>query len=243
MGGQTYRRIHRRRILGGAYSAKLLSYSPIAYWPLWEPSGAVAGCQVNPAQNGAYTGVTLGETGIGDGQTCPLFDGANDVVNVYTAALTSAFDPSEGSFLAWARVADVSVWTDNTARNIALLREDANNRIVVQKMSTDNTLRFIYEANNNVEEILVAALTTTDWMSLLLTWSFTDNEVMAYYNGAWQETDTGLGTWVGTLDSDSTCIGASRSATPQAVFDGWIAHVALFGAALDADAAADLAEV
>ena len=30
------------------------------------------------AHNGTYTGVTLGQPGIGDGLTCPLFDGAND---------------------------------------------------------------------------------------------------------------------------------------------------------------------
>ena len=42
--------------------------------------------------DGAYTGVTLGQDGIGDGNTCPLFDGANDFLDFYSAGFSSAFN-------------------------------------------------------------------------------------------------------------------------------------------------------
>jgi hypothetical protein len=40
----------------GGYSAKVLSYSPIAYWPLNETSGTTAICQVNAALAAAFNG-------------------------------------------------------------------------------------------------------------------------------------------------------------------------------------------
>ena len=49
------------------YSEKVLALSPIAYWPLWEAAGAVAEDISGNGFDGAYTGVTLGQTGIGDG--------------------------------------------------------------------------------------------------------------------------------------------------------------------------------
>ncbi|GAI14148.1 unnamed protein product, partial [marine sediment metagenome] len=78
-----------------AYDDKVLGMDPIAYWPLSETSGLVANCLVNPAQNGVYTGVTLGQPGIGDGNTAPYFDGTNDYVDVLTAAFIAAYNGSE----------------------------------------------------------------------------------------------------------------------------------------------------
>ena len=60
---------------------KVLDYRPIAYWPQWESAGSAARCLVNTAQNGAYTGVTLGQPGAVDGDLCPYYDGANDYTN------------------------------------------------------------------------------------------------------------------------------------------------------------------
>ena len=77
------------------YIQKVLGIEPgnlIAYWPMSEPSGGIAiNAEGTAARNGAYTGVTLAQPGIGDGNTCPLFDGANDFNNVYSASLDAAF--------------------------------------------------------------------------------------------------------------------------------------------------------
>ncbi len=50
------------------YFRKVLSHRPIAYWPLWEASGSVAFDLAGNALHGAYTGVTLGQVGVGDGR-------------------------------------------------------------------------------------------------------------------------------------------------------------------------------
>jgi len=57
------------------YANKVAGYNPapIAYWILGEAAGAAAACQINAAQDGAYTAVTLGQAGIGDGSTAALF--------------------------------------------------------------------------------------------------------------------------------------------------------------------------
>ena len=41
----------------------------LGYWPLSEPSGAVAADQSGNSYDGAVTGATFGVTGIGDGHT------------------------------------------------------------------------------------------------------------------------------------------------------------------------------
>ena len=100
------------------YYQKVLSYDPIAYWMMDEKQGAVSYDMVTArntgARNGAYTGVTLGQPGIGDGNTSPLFDGANDFTNIYSASFNAAFNGAEGTLGIWMRVFNVAVWTDGT---------------------------------------------------------------------------------------------------------------------------------
>ena len=58
---------------GATYYKKVLATEPanlLAYWPLNEGSGSVAdNLEGTAARDGAYTGVTLGQAGIGDGWT------------------------------------------------------------------------------------------------------------------------------------------------------------------------------
>jgi hypothetical protein len=62
-----------------------------------EPAGAISIDQSNNGRNGAYTGVTLGATGIGDGRTSATFDGATSYNNIYSAALNTAWNGAEWS--------------------------------------------------------------------------------------------------------------------------------------------------
>ena len=220
---------------GGGYSTRVLGYSPIAYWPQWEASGTAAVCQVNAAQNGTYTGVTLGQDGIGDGRTCPLFDGTNDLNNIYTTVLRDAFNGAEGTVLAWAKVSRVGVWTDSTYRSVLALRVDASNRVRLQRTTTNNQLEWRYVA--------LDSLSTVGWFHMGLTWSASGNAVKAYYAGSQTgTTQSGLGTWAGSLGSTTTVIGA-RSSIPNDPWDGYLAHVAIWSSALADATIADLAVV
>lgn len=232
----------RHRLLtlfgGNSYADKVMGYSPIAYWPLTETSGTTAVCQVNPAQNGTYIGPTLANGTAPDGSPCPLFDGANDRVDAFTATLAAAFNGAEFTITAWARVLNVGVWTDGDFRYIVYPFADANNRIRMRK-SVDNTITDGAVSGGVTKEVAQGGLTETGWMHVALTNSEAADELKHYYNGAQSgATQTLLGNWAGALiqfDIGSIFI------TDEWL--GWLYGVAVFGSALAQPVIADLATV
>jgi hypothetical protein len=225
----------------GGYSAKVLSYSPIAYWPLNETSGTTAICQVNAAQNGTYTGVTLGQPGIGDGNTAPFFDGANDYVNVQTAALAAAFNGAEGSISWWFKVYDAGVWTDGTFRYHVYGAADASNNVFYRRHTTNNWLTMWYRAGGTISQQAIVPEQPTTWTHIALTWSATDDAFKSYFAGVQAgPTISGLGIWAGPLAD--TVIGAG-DLVPTSVWHGYLAHVAIYTSALSLATIQDLATV
>jgi len=221
------------------YCKKVLSYAPIAYWPQWEPSGNVAHCLVNPAQNGTYTGVTLGQPGIGDGRTCPFYDGATDYTDVETAALKATANGTEGSILVWPRVFDAADWTDGNHRAILALQVSASHNVYIRKTTTNNELQWRYEANDVVNSVSQAGYTTTGPMCLGLTWDKIADEMRAFFGGLQVgATQNGLGLWAGELND--AVIGAINN-TPTWLWHGYLAHAALWDHALPPAVMEDLA--
>jgi hypothetical protein len=228
---QRLSRSHRRRIFGG-YSAKVLGYGPIAYWPLDEASGSAALCHVNPAQNGAFTGVTLGQTGIGDGGTCPLFDGTNDFCNIYSTTLNSVLSKTKFSALAWFKVDSVAQWTDGGVRYVLCFVVDASNAIMMRKSSQNNYFRWYYKAGGTNKNVLKTGITETGWVFTGMTVDTVADQLKAYWfvdgvGGQVGATTTLLGTWAGDLQATYSHIGA-YSTTPTNPWYGHLAHVALY---------------
>ncbi len=235
----------RRKLHMPSYSERVLSYDPIAYWMLDEKQGSVAHCMVDSAQNGAYTGVTLGQPGIGDGRTCPFFDGLTDFTNIYTVSFRDAFalyndptgllDESEGTVMIWAKVANVGAWTDGADRYLLNLYVDSANQIYLRKTSVNNHLYWHYEAGNIVKNQGIAGVTTIGWFALGITWSKStgaSGEVRYYYNGVQPHAvENTLGVWVGNLSATRTIIGA-RDTTPAYLWHGWLSHCVVWGYAL-----------
>lgn len=229
---------------GGTYADKVLGTGPIAYWPLWEANGTVARCLVNPAQNGTYNSAVntwpVGP-GIGDGNTAPNFDGVNDYVNINTAAFIAAFDGQEGAVHFWAKVSAAGVWTDAAFRNHYELLADGQNYVRIVKSNVNNALNWRYRANNILESVDLVTGAPTTWMQLGISWSKTNDQVIAYYGGAQTGAiQVGLGAWAGALVT--TIIGASN-AIPALVWSGQIAHFAVFDYPASAAIFADLATV
>jgi hypothetical protein len=233
---------------GGAatYADKVLGYSPIAYWPLWEASGTAAVCQVNSAQNGTYSSDVAGwppGTGIGDGNTAPFFDGTNDYVNIWSTVFRDAFDGNAGTLMVWGRVANVGVWTDGALRMSMILQADGNNFIQPSKNSTNNQFRF----RNSFGGAFAAQLhntTNTGFVCYHESWSWggANTQIECYAAGANVGTLNPVGQWAGNLANTSTVIGAG-STTPTLQWHGWIGHVAVWDAILDITAIQDLATV
>jgi hypothetical protein len=217
----------------------------IGYWPLNELSGAVANDQSGNERDGSYTGVTLAQTGIGDGNTCPLFDGANDYVDVGSASFISAFSGVAGTILAWIKVSDAGVWTDSNQRTVIYWMASTANRVKIERSTANNTMSVIYRANSATKQINIST-SSTDWIHIGLTWdknAGATGEVKVYYNGSqYGSTLENLGVFVGSLDIDRILVGASIK-TPNAVWDGYIAHVAAWTKALTAAQILNLASV
>jgi hypothetical protein len=214
----------------------------LAYWIMGEPSGGVALDSSGNGRTGAYTGVTLGAAGIGDGQTSASFDGTTSFNNVFTASLQSAFNSAEGTIAIWAKVSAVGVWSDGVVRRFITLQVDANNRVYIEKVAGANTFGFNYIAGGTAKS-RNRATSTVAWFHVALTWSKSADQVIAYFNGV-QEGATliGLGVWVGSIVNTNSNIGANAT-TPTSVWSGFLAHAAVWNAPLSASQIASLATV
>lgn len=227
-----------------AYTNKVLATSPIAYWPMAEPSGAVALDESNNSRPGAYTAVTLGQAGIGDGRTSPLFDGTNSYNNVYTASLAGAFSGAEGSFLIWGKVNSAGVWTDGINRRMILFQVDANNRIGINKAVANNEVDWLYVAGGTSKSAGVTTFSPTTYFTIGLTWSKAADQIKFYVNGAQSgATVTGLGVFAGALSVTQTIIGSLNTGAAAQVWSGTMAHAAVWNTPLTAAQMAALAVV
>lgn len=222
---------------GAAYAQLVIgTYGASEYMRLTDiESGTAITAQVDSARNGTLTGWTLqnGDSPVaGESLKPPLSDGVNDIGDIQTASLTSLFDSAEGGVFGWARVSDASVWTDGVFRYPLYLYVDGNNLVFVRKASLSNSLTMRYEAGGTQKTVNVS-MSPVDWFSFALTWSVSADEVKGYINGSQESfTLSGLGTWVGSL-AEST-LGAI--AGPALVWDGWLAHFALWAGSVPSDA-------
>ncbi len=222
--------VHRKR-----YFQKILGLDRanlIAYWPLGEVSGNDA-LDLSPEGNdGTYIGVTLGQTGIGDGKTCPSFDGSNDQVDVYSVGFRNAFSAAAGTVAGWIKVSAVGNWTDASSDSALGFGVNGDNQIYFQKTLTDNRFDVAYKAGGTFSLVGITGLSDIDWMHFAISWNVADDKVKAYKDGSQNgSTQTGLGTWVGNLVS-TRCVIGDFVTTPNQPWAGFAAHVAVWKSTL-----------
>lgn len=227
-----------------AYSDKLLAIAPanlLAYWMLAEPSGSVATDSSGNARDGAYSNVTLGQTGVGDGRTAALFNGTSSVCNIYSAGLAGVFNGQEGTLALWFK--GPGSWV-NDFKQFTTLQVDGSNRIQCYRyIQTTNNIGFAYRAGAAQKDIAFLDVPISTYIHIALTWSKTANEFKGYMNGVQTGgTQTGLGTWVGSLGATATNLGAATNA-PTLPCPGTLAHAALWSVPLSAGQIASLAVV
>lgn len=226
-----------------AYTNKVIALSPIAYWPMAESSGSVALDASGNGRDGAYTGVTLGSTGIGDGRTAAGYDGATSFGNVYSASLAAAFNGAELSVAIWGKVSAAGVWTDATSRRLFRLFADSNNYIEAYRTTTNGQLEIDYKAGGTVKGILIASGSPTGFFHLAVTVSKVADQAKFYFNGVQSgATGTGLGIFAGALAAASCLIGANTQ-TPTSVWSGTEAHMAVWATPLSGAQILSLATV
>ena len=230
------------------YQDKVLSMASgnlIGYWPMDEASGAVAYDKSRQRNNGAYTGVTLGQPGIGDGKTCPLFDGANDFNNIYSAGLNTDFDDDEFTVAGWLKVANAGIWGAGDGTNDCAFHIGADwteNYFRILKSSQVNKLQCTYVSDTTSDTVEITMSLTT-WFHIAATITGTGDAFIGYLNGVKQDTTkTGLGSWVGALE-DGKCQVGSQTGSATLAWNGWLANFALWTTPLTAEQIAYLAVV
>jgi len=229
----------------GGYQSKVLGLSPAGYWPLTETSGVTVFDVSGNGLDGTSDGVTVGDApGPIIGTLAHLYDGVNDRTNVPHTTIDAVINKSEGALGIWIKAANVGVWSDGANRAPVILAADGNNRILLQKSSTTGTFFILYDAGGTTSAVTVSSLSTTDWLHIAITWSVSDDEVIAYIDGSQSgSTQTTLGTWAGALDADLTLIGAGSKNPIVNPWDGWLAQVVLFDYALTAEQVLSLATI
>lgn len=239
-------------LLAEEYYQKVISYGPIAYWPLWDALGSPTAEELvnSPAQDGTHINVTCGQPGWGDGNTSCWYNGiigaGGSFTNIWSPAFQAVFDGGEGTLAFLTRANGLGVWTDGAFRALVILRADANNRAYVYKSAGNNRLTWLYGAGGVNSTISDNVFASTDWMHIALAWSASTpptGEMIAYYNGAqYGLTQTGLGAWAGVLSATNTVIGATTTA-PTNPWHGWLQYVAVFDYAIPPAGILDLATV
>ena len=178
----------------------------VQYLTLGDLTGAVAVDESGNGLNGAYTAVTLGQTGIGDGYKSAYFDGVSSTVNLYSAGLDAPFDPEEGGIIIWSKIPQAA-WDDNTSHEIVHLGYNGNNYINMVKNST-NRITMTYDAGATVSQRIMTSVADTGWVCLGITWSKSNDRVNTYRKGVQAgATLTSLGTWSGALAATQCFLG------------------------------------
>lgn len=220
---------------GLSYAQKVLTIAPanlIGYWRLNETSGTNADDSSSQNNDGTYTGVDLANAAGPDGVKVPYFDGTNDYCNIYSAAFNSDFNGQSGTMAIWCKVNAAAVWTDAAFRKSFFVGVDVStNYVNIDKRATNNEMIFEYKAGGVLKSVSLT-ISSTAWFHLAVTWNLSGDQMIAYLNGTQTgSTQTGLGTWAGSLDALFCNIGA-RATTPVQVWHGWLAHAALWNTPL-----------
>jgi hypothetical protein len=228
----------------GSYNSRIIATAPLVYFPLDEVSGSVAKNwgSLGAAANGSYTGVDLHYTPGPKGGGAPYFDGVNDYVNFYSAALAAAFNGDAGSILVWAKVFNPGVWTDGQYRNPLMVGADGTiNYLLIRKKSGDNQMSWYRYANSVLQTVVLTTTGPTNWMQLALTWSKNADQVKTFFNGTQSgNTQTGLENFIGNIASNYAVVGAFNSSIAQPWY-GYLAHAAVWDRVLTPAEIASLA--
>lgn len=232
-------RRHKRALLmpwaGGAnplvYTNKIIALGPIGYWTQADLSGTTSVDSSGNSFNGTYTNVTLAQAGIGDGRTSALYvPGSNSKDNIYGAGLAAAFNGGIGTAMVWAKVSAAGVWTDGALRVCNVFFVNSSNRLYLRKPTASNTLTWLYTAGGTTKTFDQGSTSPLGWFHMAITWADAANgdSVKFYYNGAQiSTTQTGNGTFTGALNSSFVLVGAGDT-SPANIWDGYLAHAAVF---------------
>lgn len=217
-------------IFGGApsYADKILSMFSAsdvgAFWPL-TADATDAGPN---GFNGSATAVTFNSAAGPKDATAPLFDGSTSFINIYSAALNTAWKAAiaEGTLMIWGKVSNTSTWSEAAIRALISFTAASTNRVRIYKSSSPASRLWSAECVfNNTNDSYYTAMSTGNWFHAAGTWSVSNDRVLGYVDGSLITAAGGtvLGTWAGDLNAALTTIGSSTN-VPGEVWPGYLMY-------------------
>lgn len=200
----------------------------VGFWPLWETSGTVAESIAGPAGDGANNGATVAGAFF-RGVPIYSFDGVNDRVNIYSAALAANFNPLAGTLVALVQPT-LPALTDGAIRMAAFLGVDGSNAINIWRIATNNIVQVRHRAGA-VSKTVSVPYSVSEPRFIGMTWEYfvdpPSSEMKAYADGVQVgTTQTGLGVWAGALATTLCNIGATNSTSGS---EPWLGNDGLVG--------------
>lgn len=215
----------------------------IAYWSMQETSGLVAIAAPNISMNGSISGALIGQIATNKLGNAYLFDAVNDYVNIFTAALQSAFTPNLCTVFQFVKMRDVSVWTDGIERRHLNLAVDNNNHYRLYKPTTSNQYIGRFVSGGTLKSRTITGMTTANFFMVAMSVNKASDRMRTYLNGVQQGADvTGLNVWAGSLAATTTTIGAGSTAGVNPS-DAYICHTAIVNAELSAATLLQIAQL
>lgn len=217
---------HRRRAGGLSYMDRIMKSGPVSYWPLNEQNGNVAVNLVDYAMNGVHNDVNLGYPGIGDGETCPLYD--TSYTTLYTTMFKNIWPGTLGSAFAWVKVLDPDYWINSSAE-WAWRIATSNATYIAVSNPINNQLAIHYLHAGSQSANYSPMYPSTDWNFMGATWSYAANEIKYYYQGVQLSTTKECpGEWTYDIIASKTLIGGAVYAPVTSPWHGCVAHLAIW---------------
>jgi hypothetical protein len=226
--------------LDASFSQRVISYQRenlIQYLRLNEAAGPTATDFSPQGNDGAYVGVTLGVTGIGDGETASSFTDAPSFVRIHSAGLQDDFASSQGSINIWVNLTSgvtTDAWGSAQAHQFFWLQSTGVGRVVsVQKANAAETIRT--QINTTGGNVTVDSTGhSSGWISIGLAWDASVPLLRQYVNGTLSgSTDGAFSSFVASsiIVSSATALGA-QSTSGSVGMTGRLAHYALWNTPL-----------
>jgi len=209
--------------------AALFGANLIQYLPANETTGTTAEDATANNRDGTYSNVTLNSIAgpVASMGYAGLWNASTSYLDVYSASLAGAFSASAGTLSFWFRMLNSTAWTGAVGfKYMARLAVNGTNQVRIWKTNVNNTFTLAYIAGGTTKEVSTTS-SSLGWIHACITWSVAADEVKTYINGIQiGATQTGLGTWAGSLAA-STCNLGSAVNTGSNVHSGYIFHYAL----------------
>lgn len=210
---------------------------------------------VNYPMHGVYqpSGITYGQTGVGDGLTATVHNGTDSGVLIGSLAFGSLWNGNVGSMIAWGKIDASGTWTDGSTFRYPGVhiksRQNSTVYLVMGKSTTNHTLAWRRRVINAQFEntYTFGTVGTLLWFCMGMTWDVTTaNKIRCYLyvpgEVAWSKLydatpATGMESWSNasyTADDSNTVI-AAGSLTQQE-WKGSSAHHAIWAGKVLTDA-------